>query len=54
MSSNALWDVLLATEEEAKMLAGRTLTTKTVRLQTEYMGTRQTESTVWWTSEDIV
>lgn len=49
MRSNALWDVLLATEDEAKILAGSTLTTKRVRLQNEYMGTRQTKITVRWT-----
>lgn len=35
--SNALWDILLATKEEAKMLAGSTLITKSIRLQSEYM-----------------
>lgn len=44
--SNALWDILLANEEEAKKLAGSILTTKTVRMQTEYMGTRKTRVTV--------
>lgn len=40
--SNALWDILLAIEEKAKMLAGSTLTMKSVRLQAEYMmSTRQ-------------
>lgn len=38
--SNACWDILLAIEEAAKALAGCTLTTKNMRLQTEYMGTQ--------------
>lgn len=32
--SNALWDILLANEKEAKKLARSILTTKTVRMQT--------------------
>lgn len=44
--SNALWDILLADEEEAKKLAGSILMTKNVRMQTEYMGTRKTRVTV--------
>lgn len=38
--SNALWDILLATVEEAKKLAGSTLATNSVRLQTDYLATR--------------
>lgn len=37
-----MWDVLLATEQEAKQLAGSSLTMKTLRLQIEYMSTRRT------------
>lgn len=36
--SKAMWDILLPIEEVAKSLAGNILTTKSVRLQTEYMG----------------
>lgn len=37
-----MWDILLATEEVAIALAGNGLTTKNVRFQTVYMGTRKT------------
>lgn len=37
-----MWDILLASEEEAKSLAGSVLATKAVRLQTEYKGNRRT------------
>lgn len=43
--SNALLEILLATEE-TKQLAGSTLATNSVRLHTEYMGTRRTKVTV--------
>lgn len=39
--SNAVWDFLLAIDNEAKQLAGSILTKKAVRHQTEYMGTRK-------------
>lgn len=42
---NAMWDILLMTEDALKALAGNILTTKSVRLQTEYMGTRKTNVT---------
>lgn len=45
-SSNAMWDVLLATEDKAKKLTGSILTSKSVRLQTEYLGTRKTRITL--------
>lgn len=32
-----MWDIVLANVEDAKKLAGSVLTTKTVRLQTDYM-----------------
>lgn len=44
--SNAMWDILLATKDSAKALAGNILTTKSVRLQTEYLGTRKTRVTL--------
>lgn len=44
--SNALWDILLATVEEAKKLAGSTLATNSVRLQTDYLATRRTKMAV--------
>lgn len=44
--SNAMWHILLTTEQEARQLAGSVLTTKNVRLQTEYMSTRATKITV--------
>lgn len=39
-------DILQACEEDAKRLVGIVLTTKSVRLQTEYMGTRKTKVTL--------
>lgn len=51
--TNALWDIFLLTEDEAKMLAGSTLTTKSVRLQTKYLGTRLTKITVHGVPVDI-
>lgn len=44
--SNAMWDILFATEDSAKALAGNILTTKSVRLQTECLGTRKTRVTL--------
>lgn len=44
--SNAMWDILLATEDAAKSLAGCVLTTKIVRLQTGYLGTRKSKVTL--------
>lgn len=38
-------NAILLPTEEAKMLAGNTVTTKSVRLQTEYLGTRLTNIT---------
>lgn len=40
--SSGIWGILLATEEEAKTLAGIKRTTKNIRLETKYMGTRKT------------
>lgn len=43
---NALWDILLPTEQEAKQFAGSILTAKSVHFQTEYMSTRKTKVTM--------
>lgn len=51
--SNALWDLLLASEEQAKTLAGSVLFTKSIRLQTEYMGTCRTRVTIHGVPVDI-
>lgn len=51
--SNALWDILLNTEEEAKQLTGNLFTTKSVCLQTENMRTRKTKLTVHGVFLDI-
>lgn len=40
--SNAMWDVHLASNVEGKKLVGSVLMAKSVRLVTEYMGTRRT------------
>lgn len=45
--SNATWDILLATENAAKDLAGSILIIKAVRLQTEYLGTRKPKVTLY-------
>lgn len=44
--SNTMWDVLLANKGQPKNLAGSILTTKSVCLQTEYMGTQKTSFTL--------
>lgn len=44
--SNAMWDILFPTEEAAKSLAGNILITKSVRLQSEYMGRRKIKATL--------
>lgn len=41
--SNATWGILLGISKEAKVLAGCTITTKSVRLQMECLGTRKTK-----------
>lgn len=46
--TRALWDLLIATEEEAKKLTGSVLTSKT-----EYMGTRRTNVTMHGVPIDI-
>lgn len=51
--TNALWDILLATEQQAKVLAGSVLITKSLCLQTEYMGTRRTKVTIHGVPVDI-
>lgn len=45
-STNAMWDILLATEEEAKPLPGNVLIAKARQLHTEYMGMRRTRITI--------
>lgn len=45
--SNALWDILLGPEEAAKALSSSILTTKSLRLQIKYMGTRKTWITLY-------
>lgn len=40
--SNTMWNILLATEQEAKQLAGSVLLTAVIQLQMEYMGTQWT------------
>lgn len=50
---NALWDLLLQTEQQAKSLAGSILSTKNLRLQTEYMGTCRTKVTIHGVPIDI-
>lgn len=44
--SNATRDILLVSEEAVKELAGIILTTKSVGLQTEYMGIQKTRVTL--------
>lgn len=44
--SNAMWDILLSTEDAEKSLANNILTTKSVGLHSEYMGTRKTKVTL--------
>lgn len=51
--SNAMWDILQATEQEAKQLARSILKSKAVRLQTEYMGTRKSKITIHRVPIDI-
>lgn len=51
--TNALWDLLLSTEQQAKELAGSILNTKHFRLQTEYMGSRRTKVTIHGVPVDI-
>lgn len=51
--TNAIWDILLPTVQDAKQMAGSVLTTKNLRLQTEYMGTRRTRITVRGVPVDI-
>lgn len=51
--SNALCDILLTTEQEAKQLAGSILTAKWVHFQTEYMRTRKTKVTIQEAPVDI-
>lgn len=49
----AMWEILLATKEEARQLTGIILMAKTVHLQTEYMGTRKISVIVHEVPADI-
>lgn len=51
--TNALWDILLPTEQDAKQLAGNVLVSKNLKLQTEYLGTRRTKITIHCVPIDI-
>lgn len=51
--SNAMWVILLASEEEAKQLSGSILMAESVRLLTEYIGTRRIRITVYGVPVDI-
>lgn len=51
--TNAAWDILLPTNQQAKNLAESVLNTKALRLQTEYMGTRRTKVTIHGVPVDI-
>lgn len=51
--SNAMWDILIGDTEEAVKLTGSILTTKSLRMQTEYMGTRKTKITLHRMPMDI-
>lgn len=51
--TNALWDILLPTKQQAKELAGSVLNTKNLHLQTEDMGTCRTKVTIHGVSVDI-
>lgn len=51
--SHAMWDILLATEQELKQHAGNTLISTMLRLQTEYIDTRRIKITVHGVSVDI-
>lgn len=51
--SNAMWDILLENKDEASSLAGSILTTKSVKMQTKYIGTRRTLIILRGVSMDI-
>lgn len=51
--TNAMWNILLANENKAMTLADSILTTKSVRIQTECMGTHRTRITLHGVSMDI-
>lgn len=50
--SNAMSDILLVTEE-VKQLTGSLLISKSLRLQTKYIGTQRTRETVHGVPTDI-
>lgn len=51
--SRVMWDLLLTSEQEAKKLSGNVSTSKTLCLQTEYMGTWRTQVMVHRVPIDI-
>lgn len=51
--TNALWDILLLTEQQTRELAGSILNTKELRLITEYMGTWRTRVKIHGVPMDI-
>lgn len=51
--SNEIWDLFLATEQEAKQFTRSILRTTAVRLQTEYRGTRWKKITAHGVPLDI-
>lgn len=51
--SNALRDILLATEQEVKQLTSSILATKSILLQTEYIGACKTKVTLHGVAVDI-
>lgn len=53
MRSNAMWDHLLSSEQEANQLTGNVLLASSLRFQTEYIGTRRTNITVYGVPVDI-
>lgn len=51
--SNAMWGSVLANEDQTSSLAGSILSTKSVKMQTEYFGTRRARITLHGVSMDI-
>lgn len=51
--SNVMWNILLATEQEARQLVRSVLMSKAVWLQIEYMGIRGTKITIHGVPVDI-
>lgn len=51
--TNAIWNIFLTSKEEARSLAGSILTTKSVRMQIEYMGIRRIKITLYGMTMDV-